>query len=359
MSSAPDAEDPDDLFAHTRMSLGDHIEELRTAMFNSIKGFGVALILGFVLAKPATQFIASPVERELNHFYNARVERKMKELAEQTTNEAGPEFLANKSKPIVLGVSRKEFVKSFDLERFYSKDDLVRLEAKDDIVKLTYFLHPYEMVELLQEKIREFIKPPTLAALSVTEAFMVWLQVAVYLGIVFASPWIFWQLWMFVGAGLYPTEKKLVHVYLPISLGLFLVGVLLCEFVVLPLGIHWLLNFNAWMNIEPELRLSEWLTFAIVMPLLFGIGFQLPLVMFFLERIGVFTVKNYTSHWRIAIFVIGVLSSLLAMAPDPFSVMAMMIPLCLLYFLGIWLCIWIPHPEPDLDAPDPDEMVEV
>src|SRR5271155_3562486 len=83
-SRAPDNEDPDDFFAHTRMSLGDHIEELRTALFKAMKGFVVALIIGFCLAQPATQFIARPIEVALTHFYNARLERKMRETDEQT-----------------------------------------------------------------------------------------------------------------------------------------------------------------------------------------------------------------------------------------------------------------------------------
>ncbi len=188
---------------------------------------------------------------------------------------------------------------------------------------------------------------------------MVWLQVAIYIGFILASPWIFFQLWMFVAAGLYPTEKRLVHVYLPFSLGLFLVGVLVCEFVVLPIGIHYLLSFNQWMNIEPDLRLSEWLTFAILMPLVFGIAFQLPLVMFFLDRIGLLTVKTYLAYWRMAVFVILLLSAVLAVSPDPFSALAMAIPLWGLYFLGIWLCWVMPRAEPDLEVPDPEEMVEV
>ena len=58
------------------------------------------------------------------------------------------------------------------------------------------------------------------------------------------SPWIFYQLWMFVAAGLYPHEKKYIHIFLPLSLVLFILGVCLCQFLVLPNGIHWLLSFS-------------------------------------------------------------------------------------------------------------------
>ena len=73
-----------------------------------------------------------------------------------------------------------------------------------------------------------------LTTLSAQEAFVVYFKVSILCGIVLASPFIFYQFWAFVGAGLYPHEKKYVHIYLPFSVGLFLTGVLLCQFVVLP-----------------------------------------------------------------------------------------------------------------------------
>src|SRR5207302_6353208 len=118
-------------------------------------------------------------------------------------------------------------------------------------------------------------RAPTLGALKVTEPFAVYCQVSLCCGAVLSSPWVFYQLWLFVAAGLYPHERRCVRVYLPASVGLFLAGVALCELVVLPVGVEYLLGFNEWLEVEPELRLSDWLGFALVMPLAFGISFQL------------------------------------------------------------------------------------
>ena len=98
---------------------------------------------------------------------------------------------------------------------------------------------------------------------------------------------------MFVAAGLYPPEKRLVHVYLPVSLGLFLAGVLICEFFVIPKAIEALLWFNEWLGFKPDLRLNEWLSFAIFMPLIFGLSFQTPLVMVFLNKLGIVGVETF------------------------------------------------------------------
>ena len=73
----------------------------------------------------------------------------------------------------------------------------------------------------------------------------------------------------------------------------------------------------------------------------FGISFQLPLVMLFLERIGIFSVQVYLEKWRISILVIFILSAVLTPA-DPYSLLLMAVPLCFLYFGGILLCHWLP-----------------
>jgi sec-independent protein translocase protein TatC len=95
------------------------------------------------------------------------------------------------------------------------------------------------------------------------------------------------------------------------------------------------------MNIDPDPRISEWLGFVLILPLGFGLAFQLPLVMLFLQRIGIFSIQVYLDKWRIAVLVIFVISMLLTPA-DPVSMLMMALPLSALYFLGIGMCRWMP-----------------
>ena len=81
--------------------------------------------------------------------------------------------------------------------------------------------------------------------------------------------------------------------------------------------------------------------FVLILPIGFGIGFQLPLVMLFLERIGIVDVDTYASQWRMAIVIIFVVSAILTPA-DPYSLLFLAIPLCLLYFGGLAICRWLP-----------------
>ncbi|MCH8046862.1 MAG: twin-arginine translocase subunit TatC [Planctomycetes bacterium] len=178
--------------------------------------------------------------------------------------------------------------------------------------------------------------------LSPQEAFVIWLKASLVFGMVISSPWLFWQMWQFVGAGLYPHEKRYVTIFLPFSLVLFWAGAALAFFFVFRFVLDFLFSFNASMGIDPDPRISEWIGFALFLPIGFGISFQLPLVMLFMERIGLFSVEIYIRKVRISILVIAVLSMLLTPA-DPISMLLMFIPLTLLYFLGVALCKYMPR----------------
>ena len=179
-----------------------------------------------------------------------------------------------------------------------------------------------------------------------SEPFTVYVKASLLVGILLSSPWVFFQIWNFVAAGLYPHERHYVQMYLPFSLGLFFSGAVLAFFVVFEPVLNFLLSFNRSLGIAPELRITEWLSFVLILPVGFGIGFQLPLIMLFMERIGIFTVKSYLSQWRIAVLAIFVLAALVT-PPDPYSMLLMAFALTFLYFGGIILCKLMPRkPNP-------------
>ena len=181
-------------------------------------------------------------------------------------------------------------------------------------------------------------------SLGVAEGFTVWLKAGLFTSLVLSGPWIFFQLWSFVATGLYPHEKKYIHVFLPISIFLFVAGVLLAFYFVFQPVLGFLFSFNRAMGIAPQMRINDWLSFVMFLPLGFGLAFQLPLVMLFMNRIGLFTIEDYLSKWRIAVLVIFVLAMFLTPA-DPVSMLLLAIPLTFLYFLGVAMCRWMPRNE--------------
>jgi sec-independent protein translocase protein TatC len=204
------------------------------------------------------------------------------------------------------------------------------------------------------------INPKRLTTLSIQEPVVVYLKIAIMAGFVVSSPIVFWQIWAFVAAGLYPHEKRLVHVYLPISIVLFIIGVFVCQFIVIPKTVAALLWFNKWFNLEPDLRLNEWLGFAIFMPVVFGLSFQTPLVMLFTFMIGLFDVQTFKNKRKIAIVSMAVFCALVTPDTTAVSMLFMLVPMVLLYELGIWICIWKGREDrDDWDSDEPHELVEV
>ncbi len=348
--------DPDDLFKDTRMSFWDHIEELRKHLWRAIVGFVIALVLSLFVGDDVLQFIAAPVEKELMVFYNHRVAEAVKKSEAKLRAENEQLTRANLSKQIPITFTREQ------LQQLREAMGLPgEVPERETPLKVMIGIPPVEISLALSEAMQMVGRPPSLKTFTIMEAFIVYFKVSMYVGIVVASPWIFYQLWSFIAAGLYPHEKRGVHVFLPISMALFLAGVALCQFVVLPTAIRYLLSFNSWIGLDPELRLSDWLHFAMIMPLSFGIAFQLPLLMFFLNRVGILSIDVYRSKRRIAYFLIFCSYLIIGASPDAFSMILLSVPLCGLYELGIWMCkLWPGAPlDLDVDESESEEMIEV
>ena len=350
--------DPDDLFADTRMSFGDHLEELRFRLWRAVIGFIIAMFLSFLIGKPVLYtFIIMPVENQLREFHRYRNEKRANEVLAQYGDDSKEK--ANEPRVVELQFLKKTLKSIADGKEVERVDKPEDLPADDWVSVPVRIPQPVKFSAATRQAQQLLEPPPTMKTFNVTEAFFVYFKICMVCGLVLGSPWIFYQIWAFVAAGLYPHEKKYIHIYLPFSVLLFVTGVLACQFIVMPKAVGALLFFNEWLNLEPDLRLNEWLSFAIWFPVIFGLSFQTPLIMMFLERLGIFTVEGYKSKRRMAFFI---LAGVAAIGPtvDAFSMLFQWVALCLLYELGIWLCVWSPKKAPlDIDVPDSKEMIEV
>jgi sec-independent protein translocase protein TatC len=376
---------PDDIFAHSRMSFGDHIEELRKYLLRAIYGLLVVLFGGFILdnvgketgydylgiGRPMLQVIVEPAESQVRAFYGRRYEKALTKLAESQSDPAEVKRVQAKLEANDLDTSRLN-----DRERAVLRgaavempvilpvkflEDHFGLKPKDPAVtEITVPLKVYPAQlnylsnrgETLLEN-RQFMKTQ-----SAQEAMVVYFKVAILCSFVVASPWIFYQVWSFVAAGLYPHERAYVYKFLGPSIGLFLAGVLLCQFVVLPGAVKALIGFNNWIELDPDLRLNEWLSFALLLPIVFGISFQTPLVMFFFNRLGTFGWKDYLSKWKYALIILAFVSAIITPTPDAITMAYLFVPMYGLYFLGIGVC-WLfppPHELDDAEAAAADQV---
>jgi sec-independent protein translocase protein TatC len=324
----------DDLFQSSTMTFGEHLEELRGCLVRAAAGLVIGVLLGLMLARPVVKLVEEPLKRALGDYYSQRA----LDTAATWTGAALPYSEAE----IRDAVENRGM--SFELREVHP-DRLARMlgrepaggDAADAPAPPGERFAADDLVPILLWQPLARDARVSITTLSAQEAFGIYIKAALLVGIVLASPWIFWQLWMFVAAGLYPHEKRLVHVFLPVSLGLFLAGALLAFFFVFDFVLDYLLAFNEWLGLDPDPRISEWMSFVLVLPVGFGLGFQLPLVMLFLAKIGIFDAAAYASQWRMAVLVICVVSALLTPA-DPYSMLFLAAPLCLLYFGGVALC---------------------
>ena len=175
---------------------------------------------------------------------------------------------------------------------------------------------------------------------GVVEAFFTKLKVAVIAGIFLSSPVLLHQIWQFVAPGLYETEKRYMIPFVSCGTLFFLFGAGFCYTSVLPVGYHFFIEQYATIGVAPEIRISEYLTFTARMLLAFSITFELPVVTFFLARIGLVTHTWMIHHSRYAVLVIFILAAVLTPGPDIASQLLLAGPLLLLYGMSIgvaWL----------------------
>ena len=462
-----------DLFEESRMSFGEHLEELRVVLIRSLIGVAVGCVFGAIFATDVVKILQQPLDKALAKFYINDAKNKLRAehgyvapgwLEKLETRNLIPEkvqidprelfamlqefdsgfmpqasfnqslFTSSDFEPeqtietcrnwstmttddpdlkqqwttlwSLLGAGDQEAVRGLGQQKKLSVEDIARftsivnsLLTKPEIYKQSAFesvingsneswvekLKPDEPSPLMEMKLKldaevdgkndpELLarmnqslvksalgnvgtssnlksaeltiwKPAKFSAqsLGATDPFMIWLKALVVTGLLIASPWVFFQIWSFVAAGLYPTEQKYIYFFLPVSLALFFSGVLLAFFFVFEPVLDFLFSFNAKMGITPQPRINDWLSFVMFLPLGFGVAFQLPLVMLFINRIELVSVEAFITKWRIAVVAIFGLSMVLTPA-DPISMVMLAVPLTGLYFLGILFCKWLNKP---------------
>lgn len=342
-----------DLFDDTAMTFGEHLEVLRFHLIRAMIGLAICVFLALIFGEELVRQIRLPVDAALRRANIIEgVQDGVKGFDFWETVWGG---IRNQFMPPDTSAAAKveqERPKTDEAKRTITLE-LSAHELASQLHDAAPALYPAPPDELkgkvislqalsdafsqLRRAVDKIDRPVTL---NVQEAFVTYMKVSFIAGLIAASPWVFFQLWLFVAAGLYPHERKYIYTYLPLSIGLFLGGVFFCFYGVLPTVLDFLLGYNGRMLLTAQIRISEWINFAVMLPLMFGVSFQLPLAMLFLAKINVFTVEHYTSQWRLAVLAIAILSMLLTPTPDPMTMLLMMAPLLMLYGMGILLCYW-------------------
>ena len=283
-----------DPFAHTRMSLGDHLDELRRRLVVGVASLAIAFAAGMYFAKPLAEFASTPMMRALTWIDEDQVERYEERLRENPEEARGTYFLS---------------------------DDPAETRLRP-----------------------EYTVPKRMTALGTSEGFLYQLKLAGYFAIAIGGPVLLVQLWRFVAAGLYDNERRTVMRSVPISLLLFLLGLAFGYQWMVPYGIYFLATAFTPEELVFTPRIAEYLPFLSTLTLAMGIVFQLPLVMHVVVRIGLIDragLARYRAH-----FVVGalVLSAVLT-PPDPYTQVLLAGPMILLFEIGLFWTRFVPEPQ--------------
>ena len=203
-----------------------------------------------------------------------------------------------------------------------------------------WVLLQFDVIGLLEKPILPYLNGHKLVYTHPGDPFSIVLNASIALGAAIALPVIFYQLWSFISPALHRHEKKLVMPMFLFATCLFLSGVSLSWFVVLPLALPWLMQFGG-PSLEPMITASEYFGFAISMTLAFGVCFELPIVIVTLALLGIATPKFLNRYRRHAIVVCVIIGAFLTPGDLVWTTIAMAVPLYFLYELSVVLTIII------------------
>lgn len=161
-------------------------------------------------------------------------------------------------------------------------------------------------------------------------------QVAFFSGLILSLPWVVYQIWRFIEPALHKHEKRYVLAVVIFTSLCFLLGAVFAYFIMLPYSLNFAFTFGS-LNIENKFAVDEYLSVVISLIILSGVVFELPMLSFFLTKLGLLTPQLMRKHWRIAIVLILILAAIITPTVDPVNQSLLAIPLFLLYEVSIWV----------------------
>jgi len=177
-------------------------------------------------------------------------------------------------------------------------------------------------------------KPLDIINIQLSGQFATHIKISILSGVILAFPYIFWEFWRFIKPALYSTEKKYATGAVFFSSLLFMMGILFGYYIIVPLSIHFLGSYNISSQINNQINLTSYISTVSSIVLAGGIVFELPIVVYFLSKVGIITpefLKKYRKH----AYVVLLLLSAIITPPDVFSQILVCFPLVFLYEIGI------------------------
>lgn len=181
------------------------------------------------------------------------------------------------------------------------------------------------------------VDPPQLAQLTPMESFsIIWVKLPLLCSVFIASPWIVYQVWAFISPGLYKKERRWALPFVLLTAGLFIAGGLFAYFLAFRFGLEFLLGIGMSNNVRPVVSITEYFDLFVNVTLGVGLVFELPVLIFMLTLLRILSPRFLIRNSRYAILVIVICAAIITPTPDVFNLMLFAIPMCALYFVGVF-----------------------
>jgi sec-independent protein translocase protein TatC len=348
----------------------DHLEDLRVMVFKVAITLIVSMCVSFIfqdqlmelLRRPMDQVFDLKSEAELNHSPTAVTPEEW-DMAKEAEH-ASATLLPGERELFFKSINNPAIqfhIRSIALERAalvipdHQRDAFLNAATPDPKIR-------QQVKFLIDQKVSPDIaskrEKRMMTALQPTETFMLSMKLAFFAGIVLAFPLLMMFILQFVLPGLHHNEQRVLWPALAIGFGLFLIGVCFAYFLVLPRALEFFYSYSETMGVSNDWRIGEYMSFATTFTLLFGLSFELPVVVMVVVKLGLLSYATMKSTRRYAIVGVTVLAAVLTPTPDVITLSLMAVPMYLLYEICIWLAYFSEKKEKKKEADEAKERMD-
>jgi sec-independent protein translocase protein TatC len=349
----------------------EHLEDLRDVIVKVVITLLIATIVCYVFRSTLMDVLRRPIEKVWVEMEEQKLPKSISpDLWEQAKKAADATARLSPEQQVVFysQFANPELRYYAETATYYRAALLI-----EDLTKRQSFVDGLPQVdqeakELLTTLLDEEMRPSAalnakgnvvfMRSLKPTETFMLAIKLSVFAGIIISFPFLLYFILQFVLPGLKKNERKALWPALVIGFGLFLLGVFFCYFFVLPKALDFFYTYSGGMGVENEWRIGDYITFTTQFTLIFGLAFELPVVVMTLVKIGLLsyqTMSNTRSYAVLTIFIVG---AIITPTGDALTLSLLAVPMCLLYEVCIWLAYFNRKKELAAEALEEAEIKE-
>jgi sec-independent protein translocase protein TatC len=333
----------------------DHLEDLRVMITRIVITLLVFVVVCFTFQKQLMEVLRRPVERVWISQQEAKLPPSDSEAARPLTVDIWEDAKNLERAAASLDAEARDlFYQSSDPDLAFHARSVTLLRAVLALPegKRAKFIAALEAPADLKSQVETLVKTAPspevdsrgnlrlMSALRPTETFMLSMKLSFFAGVILAFPLLLMYVLQFILPGLHANEKRVLWPAMLVGFGLFLSGVFFAYFVVLPRALEFFYEWSGNLGVSNDWRIGEYISFATQFTLLFGLSFELPVVVMVLVKLGILSYETMSKTRSYSVLAIFLTAAVLTPTPDAFTLMLMALPMIILYEICIWLA-WL------------------